>query len=194
MTVFVLASANADKAREVAEILGPDVALRPRPDTIGDIEESGLTLLDNARIKAHAVAVATGHPAIADDTGLEVDALNGRPGVISARYAGPTATYEDNVTRLLAEMAGVPALARSARFRTIAVAAWPDGRELVTEGVAEGAIASHARGTGGFGYDAVFVPEDGGGGTFAEMPLDEKNRLSHRGRAFRALAGKLPRP
>jgi XTP/dITP diphosphohydrolase len=190
VTEFVLATANADKAREIASILGRSVSLRPRPDWVEEIDETGDTLLDNARLKALALASATGLPAIADDTGLEVDDLGGAPGVRSARYSGESATYADNVAKLLAELEGHPE-PRPARFRTVAVAAWPDGREVVAEGVVEGTITVEGRGSAGFGYDPVFVPAGGDGRTFAEMGSEEKNGLSHRGRAFRALAERL---
>jgi XTP/dITP diphosphohydrolase len=187
---FVLATANPDKAGEIAAILGPAAPLSPRPSWVPDVEETGETLLDNARLKARALVAATGEAAIADDTGLEVDDLGGAPGVYSARYAGDNASYADNVATLVKALAG-EAGARRARFRTVAVAAWPDGREVVAEGVVEGTIAAEARGAAGFGYDPVFIPVEGDGRTFAEMPADEKNRISHRGRAFRALAAQL---
>ena len=187
---FVLATANPDKAREIAEILGPAVRLRPRPSWVSDVEETEPTLLGNARLKAQALAVATGTAAIADDTGLEVDALGGAPGVYAARYAGEKASYADNVAKLLAALAGVGG-DRRARFRTVAVASWPDGREVVAEGAVEGAIATEARGEVGFGYDPVFIPGEGDGRTFGEMTAEEKHRLSHRGRAFRVLADLL---
>ena len=190
MTAFVLATANPDKAAEISAILGEGVELRPRPDSIGDVEETGDTLVENARLKAQALAAATGLPAIADDTGLEVDALDGRPGVRSSRYAGEGASYADNVAKLLVELDGVDE-PRAARFRTVALAAWPDGRELAAEGFVAGHITSAARGAGGFGYDPVFVPDEGDGRSFAEMAPEEKHRLSHRGRAFRALAALL---
>lgn len=191
MTEFVLATANPDKAAEIQAVLGPGVRLRPRPESVAEVDETGVTLEENARIKAAALAEATGLPAIADDTGLEVDALNGRPGVYSARFAGEAATYADNVAKLLADLGR--AEARTARFRTVALARWPDGREVVAEGSVPGTIANSPRGTGGFGYDPVFVPA-GGTRTFAEMTPDEKNAQSHRGRAFRALAERLRRP
>ena len=184
----MLATANPDKAAEIAMILGPilgkDAELLPRPDSVGDVEESGSTLEENARIKARALVEATGRPAIADDTGLEVAALDGRPGVYSARFAGENATYADNVAKLLAELHG--ATDRSARFRTVALALWPDGRELVAEGEVSGEIADRACGSDGFGYDPVFVP-GGEDRTFAQMTPAEKHAVSHRGRAFRAL-------
>lgn len=190
MTVFVLATANPDKAAEIAAILGGGVELQPRPDEVGEVEETGDTLMENARLKARALAGATGMPAIADDTGLEVDALDGEPGVRSARFAGEGATYADNVAKLISDLEGV-AEPRTARFRTVALAAWPDGRELAAEGFVAGRITTAARGSGGFGYDPVFVPDEGDGRSFAEMAPEEKHRLSHRGRAFRALAALL---
>ena len=189
MTRFVLATANPDKAEEIRAILGSGVELLPRPESVGEVEETGDTLEENARLKATALAGATGLPAIADDTGLEVEALDGRPGVYSARFAGEDATYADNVAKLLSEME--QATERTARFRTVAAVVWPDGRELLAEGEVSGRIAPAARGQSGFGYDPVFVP-DGEDRTFAEMTPDEKHRLSHRGRAFRALAAQLP--
>ena len=187
---IVLATANPDKARELAALLeGFEVALRPTE--LPDVEETADTLEGNARLKAVAVMQATGELAVADDTGLEVDALDGRPGVWAARYAGPGATYADNVAKLLGELDGVPAERRRARFRTVAVARFPDGREIVAEGAVEGSIAAVPRGEAGFGYDPVFVPDGGDGRTFAEMTTAEKSAVSHRGRALRALAARL---
>ncbi|MGI9079722.1 MAG: RdgB/HAM1 family non-canonical purine NTP pyrophosphatase [Acidimicrobiales bacterium] len=187
---LVLATANPDNAAEIGPLLaGFDVV--PRPAELGDVEETADTLEGNARLKAEAVAAFSGEPAVADDTGLEVAALGDRPGVWSARYAGEDATYADNVAKLLAELDGVADEDRQARFRTVAVARAPDGREVVAEGVVDGHIAAVARGGGGFGYDSVFVPDDGDGRTFAEMTTAEKSAISHRGRAFRALAAPL---
>jgi XTP/dITP diphosphohydrolase len=192
VTEFVLATANPDKAREIASILGDSVRLLARPDSVGEVDETGATLLDNARLKARAVAHATGRPAIADDTGLEVDAIEGRPGVHSSRYAGAHATYDENVAKLLAELEPVEdGVRRAARFHTVAVVCWPDGREVWAEGMVEGSISRERHGAGGFGYDPVFVPASGNGRTFAEMTGEEKDRVSHRGRAFRALAERL---
>jgi XTP/dITP diphosphohydrolase len=189
---LVLATANRDKAAEIRAILAPfGVELLPRPGDLGDVAETGATLEENARLKAEALTRATGLPAVADDTGLLVDALGGAPGVFSARYAGEHATYADNVAKLLAELAGVGLEARTARFETVALACWPDGREVVGRGVVEGLITTEPRGTAGFGYDPVFVPTEGDGRTFAEMTAEEKHGLSHRGRAFRALGGRL---
>ncbi len=190
MTDFVLATANPEKAEEISAILGHSVRLLARPPSVGEVEETGETLLENARLKARALVEATGLAAIADDTGLEVDAIGGAPGVHSARYAGEDATYADNVAKLRHELAGIDA-PRTARFRTVALAAWPDGRELSAEGSVTGVIAPAPRGDKGFGYDPLFVPDEGDGRTFAEMAPEEKHLISHRGRAFRALAALL---
>ena len=186
---LVAATANPHKLSEIADILGSAVELLPRPADLGEVIEDGDTLEANAQLKARAVCAHTGKPAVADDTGLEVAALGGAPGVRSARYAGDLADDADNRARLLAEMH--EEADRSARFRTVAVVAFPDGSEFVTEGVISGTIAETSRGDQGFGYDPVFVPEEGDGRTFAEMSADEKNAVSHRGRAFRAMAAEL---
>jgi XTP/dITP diphosphohydrolase len=192
MTVkLVLATANPDKAVEIADILGTRFVLLPRPADVPDVDETGSTLEDNARLKAVALVEATGEAAVADDTGLFVDALDGAPGVYSSRYAGEGATYADNVAKLLRALSGVPAGQRSAVFRTVALARFPDGTEVVAVGEMHGMIAESARGSNGFGYDPVFVPADGDGRTYAEMTTPEKDAVSHRGRAFRALAAKL---
>ncbi len=154
-----------------------------------DVEETGATLAENARIKAVGVARALGVTAIADDTGLEVDALGGLPGVHSARYAGPNATYEQNCEKLLAEMTERKRASRTARFVTVALSFDPTtGAEIVATGKVEGTILDSARGTNGFGYDPLFAPAGGGGRTFAEMSMQEKQAVSHRARAFEALA------
>jgi XTP/dITP diphosphohydrolase len=192
---LVLATANPDKAAEVTAILSehPGVELVARPAGLGDVEETGDTLLENARIKARAVSTFAGLPAVADDTGLEVDALGGDPGVRTARFAGEDATYADNVAKLLSELAALDdgGGARRARFRTVALVWFPDGTEMWAEGVVDGVIAGAVRGSSGFGYDPVFVPDGGGGRTFAEMAGPEKHETSHRGRAFRALGDRL---
>jgi len=190
---LILATANPDKVKEIVAIMtataGNAVELRPRPADVSDVEETGETLEENARLKAYALLNATGMAALADDTGLEVDALLGAPGVHSARFAGEKATYDDNVEKLLSEMASVPGPdGRRARFRTVALACFPDGHDIVAHGVVEGIIATERRGGGGFGYDPVFIPDGGDGRTYAEMSLTEKGALSHRGKAFRALA------
>jgi XTP/dITP diphosphohydrolase len=194
VTTFVLATANPDKAAEIAAILGDTVDLRPRPDNVPEVEETGATLEDNARLKARAMVAATGLPALADDTGLEVDGLSGAPGVYSSRFAGRGATYADNVAKLLRELQGASGADRRARFRTVALAAWPDGTEIVAEAKVDGSITESARGQAGFGYDPVFAPDEGDGRTFAELAEESphaKHRLSHRGRAFSALAARL---
>jgi XTP/dITP diphosphohydrolase len=191
VTRIVLASANPNKAVEIAAILGDAVDLEPRPEDVPDVVEDGDTLEANARLKAEAIVEATGDSALADDTGLEVDALGGAPGVRSARFAGEEATSVDNVAHLLASLDGVAESERTARFRTVALLRHPDGSELAVEGVVEGHITTEPRGGGGFGYDPVFVPDEGGGRTFAELTSDEKHAISHRGRAFRAIARRL---
>lgn len=185
---LAVASKNPDKITEIEEILTPlgltDEIVRDLEWE--DVEETGKTLEENALLKARAVVQAVGLPVIADDTGLEVAALGGAPGVKTARYAGPAAVYEHNVRRLLAEMEEVSD--RRARFRTVVALAMPDGSEVLGEGVAEGQITHAPRGGGGFGYDPVFEVN---GRTLAEMGLEEKNAISHRARALRALAAKL---
>jgi len=192
---LVVASANADKVAEIAAILEPvGIELVPRPASVPDVIEDADTLVGNARLKAVAIAEAARAAAVADDTGLEVDALDGAPGVRSARYAGDDATYADNVTLLLSELERAGATSpeqRRARFRTVALVRWPGGEELDVEGTVEGHIALERRGDRGFGYDPVFVPDGCGDRTFAEMTADEKHAVSHRGRALRALAAAL---
>jgi len=191
---YVLATANADKAAELRQILTEalgEVELLPRPDDVPEVEEHGDTLEENARLKAAALVAATGEAAIADDTGLEVDALGGAPGVFSARFAGEKASYADNVAKLLVELAGVGSAGRTARFRTVALACFPDGSVVVASGAVDGQISMVPRGSNGFGYDPVFVPDGGGGRTFAEMSPADKHAISHRGRAFRALGAAL---
>lgn len=185
----VLATKNAGKAKEIGRMLEgsgveiislegfPEVELPP---------ETGKTMKENALLKARAAAGATGLPALADDSGLEVDFLGGAPGVYSARYSGEKATDEENWKKLLRELEGIPAERRAARFRCAIALVGFDAEEHLFEGVFEGLIAEAPRGTGGFGYDPVFfVPE--AGRTAAELAPDEKNRISHRARALDAL-------
>lgn len=185
----VIASANPHKTLElealVAAALGTAVEILPRPSNVPDIEETGETLEDNARLKARAISDATGLPALADDTGLEVVALGGAPGVYSARYAGESASYADNVEKLLGALIGVAD--RRARFRSVCLVAFPDGSELLAEGEVEGSIGERAVGDGGFGYDPVFCPGGLGGRSFAELSTEEKDACSHRGAAIRGL-------
>jgi XTP/dITP diphosphohydrolase len=188
MVRLVAATANPAKLTEIAAILGDDVELLPRPVDVADVVEDAPDLVGNARLKARAIEAATGLAAVADDTGLEVTALDGAPGVRSARFAGEHATDADNVDLLLARLDGVAD--RSAAFHTVALML--DGDiERVFHGACSGQIATERRGTGGFGYDPVFVPDEGDGRTFAEMTAGEKHAISHRGRAFRALADEL---
>jgi XTP/dITP diphosphohydrolase len=188
LTRLVLATANPDKVVEISALL-PGVDLVSRPSDIPEVVEDGDTLEANALLKARAICAATGSPAVADDTGLEVMALGGAPGVWSARFAGENATYGDNVAKLIADLEGESD--RTARFRTVAAIVTPDGEEIVVDGVTWGTIAIEPVGSGGFGYDPVFIPDDGDGRVYAQMTLDEKNALSQRGRAFRALAKTL---
>ena len=185
------ASANPHKVAEIVDLMGGVVDLLPRPSDLGEVVEDAVTLEGNARLKANAVCIATELAALADDTGLEVDALNGAPGVITARFAGEGATDAQNRQKMLVELEGIDVPQRTARFRTVALLRFPDGREVVAHGVCEGSIAVHEIGDRGFGYDALFIPADGDGRTFAQMTIDEKHELSHRGKAFRALAQML---
>jgi XTP/dITP diphosphohydrolase len=184
----VVASKNPDKIREVEAVL----ARMEHPWEIvrglewPDVDETEPTLEGNAVLKAEAVSEATGLPALADDTGLEVDALDGAPGVHSARFAGPTASYEANVDRLLSDMAGVED--RTARFRTAIALVVPGSKIQIVDGVIEGTITTERRGDRGFGYDPVFAVGDR---TYGEMSDGEKNEISHRARALRALAAAL---
>ena len=191
MLRVVCASANPHKVAEIFEIIREiaSVDLLPRPGELADVVEDADTLTGNARLKAVAVCAATGMPALADDTGLEVDALDGRPGVITARFAGSGATDAQNRKKLLQELTGVTN--RAARFRTVALLRMPNGQEIVAEGVCEGSISDIERGERGFGYDSVFMPTASNGRTFAEMSIAEKHEVSHRGNAFRLLASRL---
>ena len=181
----VCASANPHKVAEIFELMGGVIDLQPRPADLADVVEDADTLVGNARLKAVAVCTATGLPALADDTGLEVDALNGAPGVRTARFAGEQATDADNRAKMLRELSGK---ARTCRFRTVALLRFPDGTEVIAEGVCEGSIAESEIGDRGFGYDPLFIARDGDGRTFAQMSASEKHELSHRGKAFRTLS------
>ncbi len=187
---ILLATRNSDKVKELTALLG-DLGIRIRTladfPTAPEVEEDGTTCQANALKKAGEIASATGIPSVADDTGLEVDALGGRPGVFAARYAGEGSTYEDNCRKLLKELDGVPPGRRTARFLTVAALAMPGGHSRVAMGTLAGVIAEASVGMQGFGYDPVFfVPELGR--TLAELTAEEKNRISHRAKAFRALA------
>ena len=187
----VMASANPDKVEEISIMMRDIVDIVARPDSVGEVIEDADTLEGNARLKAVAVAAATGLPAMADDTGLEIDHLDGAPGVHTARFAGENATYADNVAKTLNVLGDVPMSERTARFRTVAMIHFPDGKELIANGVVEGTIAIMPSGSGGFGYDPIFVPDEGNGKTFSQMTPNAKHAISHRGRAFRMLREQL---
>jgi XTP/dITP diphosphohydrolase len=185
---LVVASKNPDKILEIEEVLGETGVAGEIVSGLQwpDVDETGETLEENALLKARAVTEVVGLPAVADDTGLEVAALGGLPGVRTARFAGEDATYSDNVRLLLREMDGMED--RRARFRTAVALVMPDGAEVVVDGSLDGVIAEAARGNGGFGYDPVFEVQ---GRTLSEMGVAEKNKISHRARALRSLANVL---
>jgi XTP/dITP diphosphohydrolase len=191
----VLASSNAGKVREFAALLAARHIEVIAQSAFGIVTppETGRTFLENALLKARHAAQRSGLPALADDSGIEVDALGGRPGVWSARYAGEHASDTDNSNLLLQELAGVPEAQRRARYRCVLVwvrsAADPD--PIVTAGVWEGQVLTAPRGTGGFGYDVIFQP-DGYELSAAQLPAAQKNAISHRGQALRALLAALP--
>ena len=185
MSCLVVATKNPGKLKEIREILGSEVSVTSLADFpgVGDIVEDGTTFEANATKKALSVAFHTGHVSLADDSGLEVDALNGAPGVYSARFAGEKATDEQNNRKLLRLLEETPPEKRTARFRCVIAIGAPDGSVQTAEGRAEGLILCSPRGTGGFGYDPLFLVP-GIRRTFAELPPEEKNRLSHRGKAL----------
>jgi XTP/dITP diphosphohydrolase len=191
---LAIASRNAHKLREIGRIcadwpvawLTVETFEGPWPD----VEETEDTYLGNAMLKAHATARALDVPALADDSGIEVDALGGKPGPRSARFAGVDATDEQNLQALLRAIAGVPGPGRTARYRCVAAVAWPDGRSVHAEGTCDGTVIAKPRGEGGFGYDPAFVAA-GWEPTIAELTDEQKDRISHRGRAFRALRADL---
>jgi XTP/dITP diphosphohydrolase len=191
---LAIATRNPHKLREIGRIcadwpvewLTVDSHDGPWPE----VDEPHETYLENALVKAREVALALGVPAVADDSGIEVDALGGAPGPRSARFAGHDASDPENLAALLGAIADVPAGGRTARYRCVAAVAWPAGAELWAEGVCEGTLDAAPRGSGGFGYDPVFVPR-GSERTMAELAEEEKDRISHRGRAFRALGDRL---
>jgi XTP/dITP diphosphohydrolase len=187
---IVIASRNAGKIREIRAI-ARDWPVEWIADAAWpEVEESGRTYLENARHKARTVAEATGIPALADDSGIEVDALGGAPGPRSARFAGEDADDERNLRELLRAIAGVPGPGRTARYRAVAVIAWPGGVDMWAEGVCEGLLRDAPAGSGGFGYDPIFEPA-GWDRTMAELSPEEKDRISHRGRALRSLREEL---
>jgi XTP/dITP diphosphohydrolase len=189
-----IATRNTHKLREIGRICADwPVAWLTIENHEGpwpEVEEPHDTYLENALAKAREVAAALGVPALADDSGIEVDALGGAPGPRSARYAGEGATDQRNLAALLEALRGVPAGGRTARYRCVAALAWPDTGEVWAEGTCEGTLTARPRGVGGFGYDPAFVPE-GGDLTMAELSSADKDRVSHRGRAFRSLRDRL---
>jgi XTP/dITP diphosphohydrolase len=192
-----IASRNPGKIREILAICaGWPVKWRTadaRAEGWPDVLETGETYLENARLKARATSEALGVPALADDSGIEVDALGGAPGPLSARFAGEHATERENLQKLIALIRPVPAPGRGARYRCVAALLYPDGTEIVGEGRCEGTLIDDPRGSEGFGYDPIFVPA-GRTETMAQLDADEKDRISHRGRALRALATRLQDP
>jgi XTP/dITP diphosphohydrolase len=194
---IVLATANKGKIAEIVDIMaGLPVTFitKDQMPPWPEIVESGDTYLENALIKARALVEFSGKAAIADDSGIEIDALDGAPGVRSARFAGPDATDSRNNTRMAYLLTDVPHEYRTARYRCVAVLAMPDGTLLDAEGTCEGRIAMVPRGDNGFGYDPWFIPDEQPEGqhlTFGQLPLDFKHSISHRGKALRALAAKM---
>jgi XTP/dITP diphosphohydrolase len=191
---LAIASRNEGKLLEIRRICEGWpvrwITAEDDPSPWPEVDETGASYLENAMMKARAVAEALGLPAVADDSGIEVDALGGAPGPRSARYAGDGASDERNLAMLMRAVAGVPSSGRTARYRCVAAIAWPQDRSLSAEGVCEGALVPKPRGIRGFGYDPIFVPA-GWDRTMAELLPEEKDRISHRGRAFRALEGLL---
>ncbi|MGH2724502.1 MAG: RdgB/HAM1 family non-canonical purine NTP pyrophosphatase [Actinomycetota bacterium] len=189
---LVVATRNPGKVREILAICRdwPVGWLTHEDATWPDVPETGATYVDNALLKALAVAGAAGEAALAEDSGIEVDALGGRPGPRSARFAGEGASDRENLEALLRALEGVPPERRTARYRAVAVVAWPDGREVMAEGTCEGRLRTEPAGTGGFGYDPIFQPA-GHERTMAQLDPEEKDALSHRGGALRALRARL---
>ncbi len=184
MTRLLLATGNAHKAEEIAAVLGGDHDVEARDPGVA---ETGTTFEENALLKARALASAAGELALADDSGIEIDHLGGAPGIHSARWT----EEPDWIPRVLRELDGVAAGGRGCRYVCAAAAVWPDGREVVVRGTVDGRIADEPRGSGGFGYDPIVIPAEGDGRTFGEMAPEEKEAISHRARAFRALRGLL---
>jgi XTP/dITP diphosphohydrolase len=199
---LALATRNEGKIREILQICadwpvrwamareiegGPEHHAATWPE----VQETGQTYLENALLKARAAARGAGVPAVADDSGIEVDALGGEPGLRSARFAGPEATDAQNLGLLIERISDVPDSLRTARYRCVAACAWPGGREVWAEGMCEGRLILEPRGSGGFGYDPIFVPQREPHRTMAELPPEEKNAISHRGGALRSLGERL---
>lgn len=194
MEPFIIATHNVKKLAELERILAPlGISVQTASQagfTLPEVDETGTTFAENARLKAESAMRATGRPAVADDSGLMVDALGGAPGVYSARYAGPDAGDRDRYEKLLRELADVPDDRRTARFVSAVCCVFPDGTSIDVTGACEGRIARAPRGDGGFGYDPVFLVGDR---SYAELTAAEKDEISHRGRALRALQDALRR-
>lgn len=190
---FIIATNNAKKRVELDRILNPlgveAITAKQAGVDLEEVEETGSTFEENAQIKAIAACNLSGLPAVADDSGLEVDALNGAPGIYSARYAGENATDADRIEKLLEELREVPAQQRTARFVSAVCCVFPDGRKIVVRGECEGRIAFAPKGEGGFGYDPIFLTQSGK--TYAQLTSEEKDAISHRGLALRKLAEQL---
>lgn len=187
---FVVATTNRGKLAEISAVLGPSYDLTHLPKEFRPAPETGVSLEENAKLKATHAARRLDVPALADDTGLEIDALGGEPGVRSARYLGEDTSYQTRIEAILSRLRGVDVSDRRARFRTVAVAAFPDGTLLLESGILEGVIGYQPSGSAGFGYDSVFMPHGCRGRTLAELALEETVRISHRSLAF----GRLLRP
>lgn len=187
MTTFVLATHNQNKLKELERILAP-LHISVTAAQLEEVEETGKTFAENAFLKAEAACRKTGMPAVADDSGLMVDALNGAPGVYSARYAGEGASDTDRINKLLGAMKGVPEEARKAKFVCSVCCVFPDGTKIIVQGECPGKIAFEPMGNDGFGYDPVFLVN---GKSFAQLSAQEKDQISHRGRALRAFAAEL---
>lgn len=193
MTKFIIASNNQNKVKELDRILNPlgvtAVTAKSEGISLGDVEETGTTFAENAEIKARAAFERTGLPAIADDSGLSVDALDGAPGVYSARYAGENATDADRIAKLLENMKDIPEDKRTAHFNCSICCIIDENTVIKAEGKCFGVIGYEPKGSNGFGYDPVFLTD--GGRSFAELSSEEKDKLSHRGKALRELSQKL---
>lgn len=187
---IVLATRNHHKVEEILRICADWPVEWISDADFPAVEETGSTYLENATLKAREVARVMGEASLADDSGIEVDALGGAPGPRSARYSGENASDEENLRALIRAVAGVPGGGRTARYRAVAAMAWPTGELVHAEGTCEGLLEGKPRGEGGFGYDPIFVPL-GEERTMAELAAEEKDRISHRGRAFRALRAEL---
>jgi XTP/dITP diphosphohydrolase len=185
---FVIATQNLNKAREIEEAIGSNLLLVRSACKLPHVEETASTLKENALLKARSAVRVTGLSALADDTALEIDALSGRPGLYTARYARAAGSFSEAARAILCDLEQLDCHKKSARFRTVAVAVLADGTELAASGVLEGHIADQPAGEGGFGFDPIFKPNNAGGRTLAQLPADASDKISHRAKAFRTLA------